>query len=118
MLASPLFDRISKFNYDAWASFAYVTHGTVQRLMRHEKEIPSLVHGNTSVDNCSWLDVAATLLIGSIFARRIESVVVILADNDEGDLWLGRGLKNFLTSSFDRGYLFAQHNCVLAFRYA
>ena len=86
--------------------------------MRHEKEIPSLVHSNTTVDNCSWLDVAAALLIGSAFAGRIESIMVVLADNDKGDLWLGCGLKNFLTSSLDRGYLFAQHNCVLAFRYA
>ena len=86
--------------------------------MCHEKEIPSLVHGYATVDHCSRLDVAAALLIGCSFACRIESVMVVFANDNKGDLWLDRGLKNFVTSSPNRGYLFTQHDCVLALRYA
>ena len=86
--------------------------------MCHEKEIPSLVHGYATVDHCSRLDVAAALLIGCCFACGIESVMVLFANDNEGDLWLERGLKDFMTSSPNGGYLFTQHNWVLALRNA
>lgn len=75
--------------------------------MCYEKEIPSLRHSDTAVDNCARLDIAVALLIGILLFRRVKAVVMVLANNDAGDLRLDCILEDLCASSPDCRYLLA-----------
>lgn len=86
--------------------------------MCYEKEIPSLGHSDTTVDDCARLDIAITLSICSLLVRRIQAIMMILAHNNEGDLGLGCILEDLCASSSYCRYFLTQHNLVLAFGHA
>ena len=83
--------------------------------MCHKEEVPSLRHRDTAVDDRARLNIAITFLIGSLLARWVETIMMVLADNHKGDFRLNSILKDLRASTLDRWYLLAQDDLVLAF---
>lgn len=54
--------------------------------MRLQIEVPSVLHGDASVHYGAWKRVTAVFPIGMAFVCRVETGVVTLADDDDGDL--------------------------------
>ena len=86
--------------------------------MRHQEKIPSLGHGDSAVNNCARLNITIVLLIGSLLFRRIQAIMMVLANNNEGDLGLDPILEDLCASSSYCWYLFTQHSFVLTFGHA
>ena len=75
--------------------------------MCDKEEIPSLAHSDATVDDRARLNIAVVFWIGILLIGRVEAVVMVLANNNEGDVRLGCTLKDFRTSSSDCRYLLA-----------
>ena len=82
--------------------------------MCHKEEVPSLRHCDTAVDDRARLNVAITLFIGSLLARGVETIMVILANNYKDDLRLDSIFEDLCASALNRWYLLAQDDLVLA----
>ena len=86
--------------------------------MRHQEKIPSLRHSDTAVNNCARLNITIVFLIGSLLFRRIQTIMMVLAHNNEGNLGLDPILEDLCASSSYRRHLLTQDSFVLAFGYA
>ena len=69
-------------------NYERTTYSAVKSYMGRHEEIPLLRHRDTSVNDCAIFDVVLVLFVGTLGVCRVESGVMSLDGDDEGNFRL------------------------------